>query len=536
MMKELDFLKKNWNWIFLVMILILAFSLRTYHLDYPLIDYHNMKEAHTLMEARHFYEDGLSMTNRNDYQIEFENPTGIHSDNFPLYTWMIALLWKITGINLIVPRILTILFSTISIFLIYLIAKELFKREDIALLSALLATLCPLSIFFGRRIFFDVPALMFALIGVYFFLRWKHSPKTQYLIFFISALVIATLLKAVYLIYLLPIFVIFPFKRIFAGRKAYKRYVLWVIWPVIGLTLFILSNQYTRSIFSRITNPDQLSLFFSKPYWITIYNYAIIDNFTTCGFYFAIFGFFISLFYLKKAENRFLVVGLLSIFPYGFIVGWMLSGHNYYQFPFILFMSILMAYAMIFTVRSVVTHNMKWKTARKFMAGFGVLLIVILMIPSLKVATLRQFDTQFIGLEVAGQFLNRNSLPDEKVFGSGHQDTAFYWYANRLGTPLPSSVEELKRYEDELNFRWIFLYQWGLAQIQLEPELEAYVQDNYHLRQAAIIQNKRLHYVLLEKGGTFNPTNMEQDVQGIPSQSKVYQLSDREIEMVWVST
>ena len=53
------FIRKNWNLILLIAIIIFGFYLRSYHINYPVIGYHNMKETHYLTEARNFARDGF---------------------------------------------------------------------------------------------------------------------------------------------------------------------------------------------------------------------------------------------------------------------------------------------------------------------------------------------------------------------------------------------------------------------------------------------------------------------------------------------
>ena len=147
----LKFLKAKWPIIVLGLILIFGFYLRSYHADYPVIGYHNMKEAHTLGEAWFMYEDGDYFVNRLFYNINLDNPEGEHVDNFPLLSWIIVLGWKLFGVKLIVARTVMILFSIGVILFTYLIIKQLFKKEDFALLSAFFVSILNSSMCARRR-------------------------------------------------------------------------------------------------------------------------------------------------------------------------------------------------------------------------------------------------------------------------------------------------------------------------------------------------------------------------------------------------
>ncbi|MBW3000043.1 glycosyltransferase family 39 protein, partial [Candidatus Woesearchaeota archaeon] len=159
----LSFIKKNWNWILLGVILIFGFYLRAYHIDYPVVGYHNWKETHYLTEARNFAEDGFFehgfFIPEWDYPSLVDDPTGVHSDTFPTTSILTAIAFKIFGYKLWIARLINILFALGSVLLFYLIIKRLFEREDLALLSAAIMSINPLLVFFGRQVQLINPAL-----------------------------------------------------------------------------------------------------------------------------------------------------------------------------------------------------------------------------------------------------------------------------------------------------------------------------------------------------------------------------------------
>ncbi len=516
--------KVNWPKILLGLILALAFLLRLYHIDYPIIDYHNMKEAHTLMEARHFLEDGDFFTNRLDYQSSLDNPEGVHSDNFPLFGWIIAGLWKVTGISVTAARLVVILMSAAIVLFTYLVAREVFEKQDIALLSAFLAAVMPLFVFFGRRVFYDVPALLFTLAGTYYCLRWIKSGKWSELGLFVGGMALGALSKAVYLIYALPLAAVFPWNR-FWNKKYLRQYALAGLVP-LSIILFAVfdRNNYVTGIFSRMLRPEQVSEFFSAAYWRQIYLYAVVDNYSAAGFYLMLLGFFISLFYLRNKAQRFMAAGVISILPYSFVIGWMLRGHNYYQFPFIPFVAMLQAYALVYVSASLASLA-GLKKMKRSVAVYGLVaaIFVLFLVKPYWVSASRQFDTQFYGLDMAGKFIGANSARGERIFGSGHQETAMYWYAGRQGIKTPDTVEEVMALE-EIGYRWLFVYQWGFANMQAAPEVWQHFKSNYRLRQIGVANpgQPQLYYIILEKGGSYNESMLESYAQKHPARETWY--------------
>jgi 4-amino-4-deoxy-L-arabinose transferase-like glycosyltransferase len=539
----LGFLKNNWHFIVLILILAFGVYIRIYHLDYPLIGYHNMKEAHTLMEARHFYNEGNYFTNKFDYLVTIDNPDGIHSDNFPMLGWIIAFMWKFTGVNLFMPRLFMIILSLVIIYFTYLIIFELFGKKDLALLSAFLANTCPLFAFFGRRVFYDVPALMFALIAVYYFLRWKKEPTKSYFIIFTIAITLATLNKMVYLILLFPIAAIFPYERIFSKegiKKYFGHYIYSLILPVVFFGWSLLSNNpFSEGFVSKILSGQDNFTFLTLDYWKTVYMYATAENFTPLAFYIMAVGFVISLFYIKKEGNRFLVVWMLSVVPYAFVTGWMFTGHNYYQMPFFPAVTALIAFALLYLLNTLVPKFTRTWIKNAIVYSIIIIFILTIFYPMTKAMTYREYDTQFFGLDVAGEFINKNSQPNERIFGSGHQDAAMYWYAERTGVDVPSNLDDFKKMESELNFRWVFMYNWGLDMIPKKTEVWDYIKANYRLRQVGLLQNPgtdkpNLYYLVLEKGGTFDEKKISDYVGNNKLQTKQYELSMMKIDFAWI--
>jgi 4-amino-4-deoxy-L-arabinose transferase-like glycosyltransferase len=526
--------KNNWNWLLLIAILVFGFYLRSYHLDYPVVGYHNMKEAHTLGEAWLMHENGNFLNNQLIYNTNFENPQGIHLDNLPVISWFLMVLWNLFGVHLWIARLLMVFFSLGVISLSYLVIKKLFDKEKLALLSAFLVAVCPLLVFFGRNVQYDIPALFFALFSVYFFLRWREKNKQTDIVFFSLFMVLTAITKLPFLIFLVPILAIFPYDRIKSDilTRKYSRIKHYLYSGVIFLIipLFIFYSKYLDKIF---LNPagikpfalENLGILFTSGFWKTIYSYAVIDNFTGFGLLFAFFGLILVIPRFRKWNFRFLFAWALSYIIYAAFSPPQMTGHNYYQIPYAPLIMFLVAYAFLFLLNSILSL-VKGVKIKKVALIVVLVLILFLWYPSLELSADRQFNTQFFGLDVAGEYINKNSHSNEAVFESGHQDRGVAWHAKRRLAEF-RNVDELKAGEKELNIKWIFMYQWGLSLIQDEEFME-HLENNYHLAQVALQRNgesNQVLYVLLKKGGTFKLNDIEALTQSKDPLIKEYELT-----------
>ena len=167
---------KKWIYALLLLAIIIGLSLRAYHLGNPVIGYHNWKETHYLTEARNFARDGFFrygfFVPAYDYPGLDTAQSGAHADTFPFISIVVAIFFKTFGAKIIVARAVDIFFSILIIPAMFLLARRLFKRDDIAVVSAFLTAFAPLLVFFSHNTQLQIPGLLFMVLSAYFYLRW----------------------------------------------------------------------------------------------------------------------------------------------------------------------------------------------------------------------------------------------------------------------------------------------------------------------------------------------------------------------------
>src|SRR3989338_7115947 len=133
--------KKLITVILLSLIILTGFFLRSYHLNFPSIGYHNMKENEYIGEALFMLKDADYLHRKLFRMGMDELPNFEAYPQMPILPWIFVILWKIFGIKLWLARLVIIAFSLGSIPLLYLIVKKLRKSRTLALLSSLLFTI-----------------------------------------------------------------------------------------------------------------------------------------------------------------------------------------------------------------------------------------------------------------------------------------------------------------------------------------------------------------------------------------------------------
>lgn len=524
-------IKKHSILLLLLVFMILGFYLRSYHMDFPVIGYHNMKENQYIPYTEFMYhaDEFWDYFRTETYWIGTQEHGYFTQYEFPLIPWLILMLWKLFGIKLWAARLVVILFSVASIPLLYLVGKKLTDNTFILLTACLFFTLLPISIFFGRNVQPEAPGLFFILLATYWFFCWrehillgKHDWKA--FLFFAFSLVLAILLKVPNGIGLIPLLFFVPYRTLSSSKKFLFSYALlfvaimalfplWVFfskWVMPGAATVGTSGfeESFREVFHNIF------LVFTADYWGQYYpalRSFVLDNFTAWFFWLTLLGIFFGFLKRKTQLGLFLISSFVSVFVYLLSFADKIRGHAYYQFVFLPLVCFASAYAL-YILASFFQQLLKQYS--KFFSYLPLLFLGLFLFfayPSMAAASNRVFDTIYYGEDVAGDFIYKNSNTTDRVFIDGvfSQSVGILWHAHRYGTDeITSNLTFFQELEETLHFRWVVLYSYGMNTIQSKPEVWEYIQKNYKIRQMGfILQGEQLTplYFVLEKGGVFDP-------------------------------
>jgi len=547
---ELKFWKNNWQFAVLLLILIFGFYLRSYHLGYPSIGYHNMKENEFIGEAHVMLESGDFLQTKVLWKGLSENAN--IQEALPILPWYAAATFALFGNNLAILRMFIVACSLISVIMVYLIGMQLSNKNYYALLAAFIFSFLPLGVFFGRNYQPDMPALMFGLLFIYFFIKWTEDRSRTDLILFSSSIAMAGLLKITNLIFILAVVFLVPYKDLF---KNYKKYL-----PAALIFILIMGSIPVWAMVSMAVNPTEYGVFqsssagyfdiFTGEYWQSngqvIKAYLVGENFTAWYVWFSVLGLVFALLKRKTRLSKFVLGYVLTIIPYGMILSVRITQHNYYQMPFVALIAFLSAYFIfgLGTIASQIASNFTKVKLLKSSAAFIPLLLIVPTIAAIETSIDRQYDTLFIGYDVAGQYIREHSQPDERIVLEGKsagQGASLFSAAARFGGWMPRNVTALIQAEDEKNARWIVLYNeiWrtgrdeGIFAVSQKQDIWQHIQDEYQIRQVGFLgsgeQIVRI-YMVLEKTGLMN----ESVISNNPTKAMTYELTTTTIDLYTV--
>ncbi len=185
--KILDFVFSKNNVKYLIILFVIAFILR-------IIAANNLApNADEMVHGTH----ALGIIESKKLQI---------MDQDAIWFYLTDLFYRIFGENLIGLRFMSILFGSLSIFLVYLIAKKLFN-ERTALIAAFILTFSSYHIVMSLAEM-DTSMIFFVLFSIYFFIKAVKENKDIFYILSNLFLGIAIMIKQIALLFI-PAFILF---------------------------------------------------------------------------------------------------------------------------------------------------------------------------------------------------------------------------------------------------------------------------------------------------------------------------------------
>ncbi len=524
-------------WIILFLILLFGAYLRVYHLDYPVIGYHNWKETNYLTTARNFEREGWFSQGWFvplwDYPQLYENPSGAHSDTFSTTPLIVSLAFRIFGESLPLARGINIALALGSILFTYLIVRKLFKREDLALTTAALMTITPLLVFFGRQMDVLNSAIFFTIFGTYLYLHWIESFSWKTTIAYSFFLMLGVFTKFTFALLLIPGFFVFPFAKL-KDKTLWKKYAVCLVPFFLFFSWFLYIRTVSSDLGEEISKIKP-SLLFDSGFWQIMMNF-FAENYSLWMIKLFVLGSIVFLAFawkrLHESGYKFFLAYLTGSIVWFIVLAEKLMGHNYHQYPLIPLIAFMVAYLFV-VVGQTIAQTMK----KQWLMPATVIVLLLLLYSPVHVSAARMFDTQFYGLDVAGEYLKEHKQAGERVMHSSHQAYGLLWHADIKGTKRQKDVKLIQYGEQNLNITWLFIYQWDFDMLSM-PNVSNYISDNYHLAQIGFLRNdKNINpvYFLLRKGGTFDMNKLNDYTQGKPVKSRTYERTTGKTVMNYVN-
>ena len=320
----------------LLFLLTLALAIRLYHFDAPILGIHAWRQSDTAAIARNFYENGFNFFYP---QIDWGGSgRGYCETEFPIYSFLVAILYKLFGVHDAVGRLFSIAWCLVGIVFLYQLARDLFE-EKTAFWSCLFYSILPLSVYYSRTFQPESMLMACSIISIFYFKRWLDSAKSSALLTSSLFLTIACLMKVLPLLYLGVPLIYLTFSHF--GQKAWRQPQLWgyLIVPIVSVVLWyshahqlFLTYGNTFGFSAATTDRYTYSILLTPYFWSEILVKVAVRHFAMIGF----FTFIAGLFCIKGRSAVLLFVWLLTASLCWILVPVTSVVHEYYLLPFMI--------------------------------------------------------------------------------------------------------------------------------------------------------------------------------------------------------
>ncbi len=324
----------------------LLFIIRLENIDLAPLDRHFWRQSITLGVARNYLEWDANFFHPRT--VLCDSRGGIQAQEFPIFNYLIFLMWKIFGTHDWCYRLLNLITTSIGLFYFYRIVKNL-VNDKVALMSTIFFG-SSIAFIYGRMAMPDVFAVSFALIGVSFGWDFLKEGKSKNLILFglFATLGILSKIPATCVLALLAA----PFfdKENDIGRKKKLAAVGFFALTMLVLWYFVWVPWAEETYKNPLYFPVSLSVGWQETMveclTDTIGRFRFMAFQQEWTFWVAMIG--LILIVVKWNKRLLLPFVLYASLMFFFILkaGRIFSGHEYYVIPFIPMMAILAGYAI----------------------------------------------------------------------------------------------------------------------------------------------------------------------------------------------
>lgn len=420
------------------LLLLVGVYLRTYRLTFPLGDWHSWRQADTAAVARNFVKDNFnllypqsdSLFALNEYQLP--NPNRYFINEFPIYNAIVAVVYRLFGINHVYARVVSIVFATLGALALYALTRSLLGRGT-ALLALAFYQFNPYNIYYSRVVMPDPAFAAFSIISLYFAHLWLQSGKLRYGILMSLSFALATLLKPYAVFMLIPLFYWWWRHPSHATRNLQTLLLLGFLaaTPLLLWRYHVYLNKEGSFASTWLLNGDGIRFKGAFFRWM-VYDRLNRLIFATGAFVLFIAGYLLS--HLKK-NSSLIFVWTSAIFLYFVVFAKGNVNHDYYQLPIVAPGSILVAYAAIEFIK--LGKNM-------FNRSLNFVLVTALLLLSLALGWYEvrgYFNINNNAMIQAGLALDKLAPPDALVITPYQGDPAFLYQTNRHGWPIGGDID-----------------------------------------------------------------------------------------------
>lgn len=440
--------KTNWRFAPLAMIVILAFILRLYRIQYPLLDWHSWRQADTASVTREFIKNGINILEPKYHDLSsipsgIDNPDGYRMVEFPIINALTAAIIKTVPVLPLVgtSRVISILFSLGTLVFIYFLT-EMLSGKKAATAAALSFAVLPYIIYYSRVILPEPAMVFFLTASIFGFAKWLKNKSIKWYLFSLVSLILALLLKP-FAGFMAPVYLTLAWR--FQGKKFVKNPLLY-IYPIIAVIPLLVWREWITKFPSGIPNSDWLynsNFIRLRPAWFRWLGY---ERFLKMMLGFAGIIFLPFSLIDKQKDTIIYASWWLSILLYLIVFATGNVQHDYYQNLMIPILAISIGKGVVVLRSHLEKFLIKHSKVTAFYVPWTSLAVVSSVYITMLILSWIQirgfFNVNHWEFRDAGKVVGAKVPTEAKVIAPNFGDTAFLFQTDRTGWPIGGNIED----------------------------------------------------------------------------------------------
>jgi hypothetical protein len=332
----------------LFFLLILVSLLYNYHTILKLgpRSTHQWRQADALSISLNYYQEGMKFFEPKIHAQYSKDGKGV--GEFPIVYYINALIWKVTGINFITPRLLILLLSFLGLFCLFKSSQLILKNGFWSLLLPIVFMTSPVFVYYSNNFIVNIPALSFLFGAWYYLIKFQQHFKLKNLVISSLFFTLAILLRSTMAIGFLPIVFIFFLEFIgvlkpMLSRKKISDFLILISPFLVVVPWYLFAKSYNNASKSEYFLTTIRPIWIGEnlgDIWVKFYN-NLLPN-----FHFAFIGnlmlivFLFLLIVVKKQPkhfNLFLILIAIELVVYFLLWFVQFDVHDYYTLDFFIF-------------------------------------------------------------------------------------------------------------------------------------------------------------------------------------------------------
>jgi 4-amino-4-deoxy-L-arabinose transferase-like glycosyltransferase len=412
------FLQRQNHLLFVGAIVLLATGIRFFAIDQPFIDVWSWRQSDVAAIAQNYYQNGYHFAYP---QIDWSGTApGYVGTEFPILPFIAAGFYKVAGVHEWIGRLESVIFFALSVPFFFALAREIFG-DTAGRWAVVFYGFAPLAVMTSRCFMPDMPSLGLSIVGLYFFMRWLETNKSQPFIVGAFSIALALLIKLPSAIIGAPMACL-ALERF--GKRAIREFRLWLFGALVLIPSFA---WYLHA--AHVTEQFYPHHFFGEGgvrvmplnwYWDILCRMTT-SSLTIVPCVLALLGLFIGV-RTKQSSLFHWWLGIMILFVV--VVGYG-NRHPWYQLPFVPIVAAFSGAAVAYLHTHLRSHF--WARATIYA------LIVVAFAGQSFIATRKLYRPAAANLRTLGLALGKHTPPGSLIVIADYGDPTAFYYAQRKG-------------------------------------------------------------------------------------------------------